>query len=511
MKSTAAFAAAALLSGADAFWRMPCTSRTGLGRIDPLVEPDEVASHAHTIHGSGNFGWDATYDDLVSADCTSCLVTQDKSAYWTPPMYFVHENGKTEIVKQVGGMLAYYLLYGEKVTGFPAGFRMLAGDTRRRNITVPVPDPETSAWGAEDKTQAALEQKALGFNCMNYGKPGERTLMRHGMPTKEYMDANCVDGIRTEVFFPSCWNGEKDSDDHKSHLAYPDLVIDGTCPEGFDKRVPSMLFETIWDTNAFNGKPGQFVFANGDPTGYGYHGDFIMGWDEKFLQDAVDQCTNPSGLISDCPLFNIQSEPEASTCNFTMPEILKKEDCAGPSDGLCGNVPIQYGEAYASALKPGKTGEATGGLAPKPTEAPEQPTVSYIAATSAVTDKFGGGISVLAVDPNGAAPVASDLPYSSAAEVAAAAVTTTAPPAPAAPALTPAPSEKAPVGKIISTSTYTSAGIVYEVAIEEIAVTVTVEADGSPVPSAAAQVYKKRHAHHHHLRRDREHGLLGRY
>lgn len=45
-------------------------------------------------------------DVLKSADCTSCEVKQDKSAYWAPALYFQHENGDTELVDEVGGMLA---------------------------------------------------------------------------------------------------------------------------------------------------------------------------------------------------------------------------------------------------------------------------------------------------------------------------------------------------------------------------------------------------------------------
>lgn len=41
----------------------------------------------------------------MQSDCTSCAVKQDKSVYWMPALYFQHEGGKTELVKQVGGML----------------------------------------------------------------------------------------------------------------------------------------------------------------------------------------------------------------------------------------------------------------------------------------------------------------------------------------------------------------------------------------------------------------------
>lgn len=48
---------------------------------------------------------DVTEDSLRQSDCTSCAVTQDKSAYWAPALYFVHANGSAELVEQDGGML----------------------------------------------------------------------------------------------------------------------------------------------------------------------------------------------------------------------------------------------------------------------------------------------------------------------------------------------------------------------------------------------------------------------
>lgn len=48
----------------------------------------------------------STASILKDSDCTSCAVTQDKSAYWAPALYFMHSNGTAEIVEEVGGMLA---------------------------------------------------------------------------------------------------------------------------------------------------------------------------------------------------------------------------------------------------------------------------------------------------------------------------------------------------------------------------------------------------------------------
>lgn len=143
---------AGLLGSTNAFWRMPCRGRTGVARIDPLVNPNAVAAHAHSIHGSSGmsclsctrarslpcavslcwnpglalardwcsalqnetdgtltlipgFGISSTYDDLMNGDCTSCQVTQDKSVYWHPSVYFKGEDGTFTLVGQTGGML----------------------------------------------------------------------------------------------------------------------------------------------------------------------------------------------------------------------------------------------------------------------------------------------------------------------------------------------------------------------------------------------------------------------
>lgn len=170
----------------------------------------------------------------------------------------------------------YYFLNGEDIKAFPQGFQMIAGDTNRRNYSVGTgdyeqPDPDKSLWRALNQvTQTDLAQRALGFNCLDYTKAAEGSLYRHFLPSKDYIDANCPDGIRFELMFPSCWDGVSlDSEDHMSHVAYPDLVMNGDCPSDFPVRLPGLFYETIWDMAAFKDKQGSFVMSNGDP--YGMH------------------------------------------------------------------------------------------------------------------------------------------------------------------------------------------------------------------------------------------------
>jgi len=207
-------------------------------------------------------------------------------------------------------------------------------------------------------TQDALSQKATGFNCMSGRREAESALSRHFLPDKSFLDANCNQGVRFELMFPSCWNGrDLDSSDHRSHVQYPNLVNTGSCPPEYPVRLPSLYYETLWATSGYSAVDGRFVIANGDTTGkhrlstplkpvlisatgYGYHGDFMLGWEEKLLQNAVDTCTNASGRVEDCPLFELHSDAQASSCKMDVPDILRDENCEGPREGLCGNVTI---------------------------------------------------------------------------------------------------------------------------------------------------------------------------
>lgn len=356
LKSVVALSAG-LIARANAFWRMECPGRIGLARIDPIVNPGGDSSHVHSIFGSSGFSHNSNTEHLEKGSCTSCRVIQDKSAYWHPALYFRDDTtGEFVNVPQIGGMLAYYLLYGENITAFPPGFRMISGNNDRRNYTLGdpnKPDPEKSFWAARGETsQEALAQRAVGFSCLDYSGKAEDTLYHHMLPDKSFL-ARCKNGVRFEVMFPSCWKGGNalDSPNHKDHVAFPSLVMDGTCPEGYPARLPSLLYEVIWDTSAFQDAKGTFVLSNGDTTGFGYHADFMTGWNQAFLQQAIDTCTSPSGKIQDCPLFNVTNEATAKKCKLPN-DLVNKEKVDGPLDRLPGNNEVTYGGGKPSASPP---------------------------------------------------------------------------------------------------------------------------------------------------------------
>ena len=191
---------ALLFCQVSAFWRLLCDGSTGLARLDPLMSFGQVGPHVHSIKGGSAFRSTATAADLIKSNCTSCGVQQDKSAYWSPALYFLNSDDNTfEVVPEKSPHKTYYFLNSgsthngkqQTIEAFSFGFQMIAGNNYNRNLSLPDPDPNPlGPW--PNSPQDEREQRALGFNYLNYAKnEDEPSLFRHKMPSKEYLDANC--------------------------------------------------------------------------------------------------------------------------------------------------------------------------------------------------------------------------------------------------------------------------------------------------------------------------------
>ncbi|KAL9132049.1 MAG: hypothetical protein Q9217_000177 [Psora testacea] len=194
----------------------------------------------------------------------------------------------------------------------PNGMKIISSNAIRRNFTLPVPDPPLP-WAGGDATQEALEQKAIGFNYLG-GKAPEASLYRYYLPDKAFLDTNCPGGLLFEVLFPICWNGKDlESSDFKSHVAYSDAGAGGgNCPLGFNHVINQIFLETFYNVAVFKDRNGFFAFANGDPTGYGGHGNVFTAWEEGILAAATEQCgpitpgsPGADGITANCPVFDM--------------------------------------------------------------------------------------------------------------------------------------------------------------------------------------------------------------
>ncbi|CZR39290.1 uncharacterized protein FPRO_05517 [Fusarium proliferatum ET1] len=327
--------AAALALAANpvsAFFRLPCSRPVTLQRADPIVNPGQLSSHAHTVMGGNGFNFTMDYDTARASTCTTCKAREDLSNYWIPNLYYRGPDGTFQDVPQSGGMLVYYLQrsdpkdpeYEKGLLAFPEGFQMLAGNPHLRSF------------------KNTLEQRAISFACLGVSGPETHEIPSH----------NCPNGLRAQVMFPSCWDGKNlDSPDHKRHMAYPDRVDSGVCPKSHPKRLVTIFYEVVFEIDQFkdkwHGSSHPFVFSTGDPTGYGLHGDFLNGWDVKVLQKAVKECTDDSGVIEKCPALTFFDDDAMNGCRVP---VRVDEKTTGVLKALPGCNPVTFGPEPATPI-----------------------------------------------------------------------------------------------------------------------------------------------------------------
>ena len=71
------------------------------------------------------------------------------------------------------------------------------------------------------------------------------------------------------------------------------------------------------------------------------HGDFLAAWDNDVLAQAIKTCTNPSGVIDNCPVFDLEKDDSVvEKCKIRLPKECEEEQCHEPRKGLCGDVVI---------------------------------------------------------------------------------------------------------------------------------------------------------------------------
>ncbi|KAH8101503.1 hypothetical protein BXZ70DRAFT_891712 [Cristinia sonorae] len=337
-----------LFGAANAWFRLQCTLPLVSERVDPIVNPGVVGTnHVHTVHG---FNPNYDYDELVASTCTSCEVTQDKSNYWFPKLYFKHPNGTFQAVAN-GGLLVYYQNRGTKdvanggsgLKAFPPGLKMITGDPARRAKKFP------TGQGGQDE----LAERAVQWTCLRYSV---------GLPQYDdggagFPHTDCEAGFQSRLHMPACWDGVNlDSVDHRSHTAFLSGLDNGDCPPTHPVGLMKLFYEVTWSVTDFAHlwNPGKeqwpFVWSTGDPTGYSWHGDFQTGWDADALQNAIDHCNNPNdatgqGDITACPFLKLQTTGVANQCK--IPAMLR-EDVDGPMERLPGCNPLQAGPGDAT-------------------------------------------------------------------------------------------------------------------------------------------------------------------
>lgn len=161
----------------------------------------------------------------------------------------------------------YYIGRGaaqNNLVPFPPGLQMLTGDSLARSY-----DNTTMTWGNATYPGRPVADR-VSFACLST-TPGKET---PGLNS-----TNCVNGLRAQIHYQSCWDGVNLYKSDNSHVAYMSQIDNGVCPPTHPVPFVHLFMEVNYSVNKINQTDGgRFVFSTGDTTGYGFHADFQNGW-----------------------------------------------------------------------------------------------------------------------------------------------------------------------------------------------------------------------------------------
>lgn len=319
-------------------------------RMDPIVYPGSPSAHMHLVQGGNGFAVSMTDNQALESTCTTSLVKNDRSNYWTPALYF--QDPLTDQIEAVelSYMQVYYFFDAttDVIKAFPPGLRIAVGNPDLRtppdsggrintNLANGPLQPVQWTCPRSDESLPLYPVDSDGLNGVGIQDPENRAA-GVGFP-----DKNCdslAAPLRADIHFPSCYNPAVRLDDYKNNMQFP---TNGNCPQGWT-HVPHMFFEVYWNTPKFANRWTQgegrqpFILSNGDSTGYSLHGDFIAGWDVETLQNIIDYCDTGTDGIDKCPSLIGGLENFSSMCTVENP--FPSDVKQGAQLSLPGNNPI---------------------------------------------------------------------------------------------------------------------------------------------------------------------------
>lgn len=129
-------------------------------------------------------------------------------------------------------------------------------------------------------------------------------------------------------------------------MSYPAIghYNQGVCPPSHPIAIISIFAEFLFDTKPYPDYD-NLVYAMGDPTGYGLHGDFVNGWtDLDALRDALVTCTGDKGLTDpSCSVTKDQHgvlAPQSRPMEVHSPKEEREFGQNGPIPKLPGDNPV---------------------------------------------------------------------------------------------------------------------------------------------------------------------------
>lgn len=265
-----------------------------LNRDDAIVFPGvKDATHLHQYWGNTGTNNASTYDSLRQSGSSTCGMPSNpnavnRTAYWMPAML----DGEGNAVKPDFIQNYYKIVPNNHVQCTSYG-----------NICVPLPNGLRFLYGYDMKTRTGgiTDTNSVFYWMHNYSclDATETAIVRapdNGQfkTIDDVVKAGCPAGAQLRIGFvaPNCWNGQVDSPDRRSHLAWAQRPHPAgyQCPETHPYMIPNWAGHVNYTTDAafVAGKwhlssDAHAAHLNGGvrvPAGSTLHFDYFEAWSQ---------------------------------------------------------------------------------------------------------------------------------------------------------------------------------------------------------------------------------------
>lgn len=252
----------------DGQFRMEC-DYSHMSFDDPIVYPGKQgAAHLHVFFGNTAVNYASTQESIEKTGNSTCAGgIANRTGYWVPAVIDTKDGTPLKPSK----ILVYYksdAVGGANVKPYPAGLRMIAGDTKSSG-----PQSNTD-WG-----------------CLGPNGQEERF---------ESIPTNCPVGYTVEatIDFPMCWDGVNlDSPDHKSHMSFTiwdNEIRKKTCPKSHPIGLPGLTekiqYKVVEAGATARWRLSSDRYSTALPGGFSIHADWFNGWDPDVQATWVKNC-----------------------------------------------------------------------------------------------------------------------------------------------------------------------------------------------------------------------------
>jgi len=240
---------------------------------DPIVFPGQPgASHLHTFFGNTLANANSTYQSLRSSGDGTCSGGPiNRSAYWYPALRIDDGDGNdlNDQVVMPDFAVVYYKMPPLQSTFMARGLRIIFG----YNMNDPSASNATFNWGCLDPS--GNWRGTTGHSSLK--KLADDNICRAG------------DSLLVQIGAPTCWNGQLDSPDHRSHVAQPVNSNLGyfACPATHPYHFPGFFLAIHWTVGPEGNAEIAKLYVSSDhmsgmkmESGSTMHTDWFGAWDD---------------------------------------------------------------------------------------------------------------------------------------------------------------------------------------------------------------------------------------